>query len=235
MDSSQLVKSDHEKTCTGIINDVHHPYSCGEVCIWASKQMAPQSVLVGASFQHSFKCDYVITSFKSHSYVGDAKPRWRYENIFQVQRYPSIAYWDGLWLTLPPIWSEFACSSDYLSLNTIALSSLIHHLIVFHCPLANLNTTCFFSSSGPPYCPQLLNFSRSVEDFNVIFIKDFADSIDVLLCPIIFLVLESNQIFQRSCLFKFNCWNEIREMLVLEKIFWKSSFFDQRSNIHYSM
>jgi len=75
MDSSQLVKSDHEKKCTGIINDVHHPYSCGEVRIWASKQMAPQSVLVGAAFQHSFKCDYVITSFKSHSYVGDDKPR----------------------------------------------------------------------------------------------------------------------------------------------------------------
>jgi hypothetical protein len=33
MDSSQLVKSDHERKCSGIINDVHHPYSCGEVCI----------------------------------------------------------------------------------------------------------------------------------------------------------------------------------------------------------
>jgi hypothetical protein len=33
MDSSQLVKSDHERKCVGIINDVHHPYSCGEVRI----------------------------------------------------------------------------------------------------------------------------------------------------------------------------------------------------------
>jgi hypothetical protein len=49
-----FVKSDHERKCVGIINDVHHPYSCGEVCIWASKQMVPQSVLVGASFWHSF-------------------------------------------------------------------------------------------------------------------------------------------------------------------------------------
>jgi hypothetical protein len=50
IDSFQLVKSDREKKCIGIINDAHHPYSCGEVCIWASKQMVPQSVLVGASF-----------------------------------------------------------------------------------------------------------------------------------------------------------------------------------------
>jgi hypothetical protein len=33
IDSSQLVKSDHERKCVGIINDVHHPYSCGEVYI----------------------------------------------------------------------------------------------------------------------------------------------------------------------------------------------------------
>jgi hypothetical protein len=33
MDSSQLVKSNRKKKCIGIINDVHHPYSCGEVHI----------------------------------------------------------------------------------------------------------------------------------------------------------------------------------------------------------
>jgi len=60
---------------------IYHPYLCGEVRLWASKQMAPQSVLVGVSFQHSFKCNYAITSFKSYSYVGDDKPRWRYEDI----------------------------------------------------------------------------------------------------------------------------------------------------------
>jgi len=91
MDSSQFVKSNHERKCIGIINDVHNPYSCGEVRIWASKQMVPQSILVGASFQHSFKCNNVITSLKSHSHVGDDKPKWRYENILQVQHCPSIA------------------------------------------------------------------------------------------------------------------------------------------------
>jgi hypothetical protein len=61
------------------------------VHIWASKQMVPQSVLVGASFQHSFKCNYAITSFKSHSHVGDDKPRWIYEDILWVQCCSSIA------------------------------------------------------------------------------------------------------------------------------------------------
>jgi hypothetical protein len=36
---------------------------------------------------------------------------------------------------------------------------------------------------------------------------------------IIFLVLKSNLIFQRSCLIKSNCWNEIREMSILKSIF----------------
>jgi hypothetical protein len=41
MDSSQLVKSDHKRKSIGIINDVHHPYSCGEVRLRASKQDGP--------------------------------------------------------------------------------------------------------------------------------------------------------------------------------------------------
>jgi len=68
MDSSQLVKSDCEKKCVGIINNAHHPYSCGKVCIWASKQMVTQSVLVGASFWHPFKCNCTITSVGSHNH-----------------------------------------------------------------------------------------------------------------------------------------------------------------------
>jgi hypothetical protein len=77
MDSFQLVKSDREEKCVSIINDVPiithiHAVKC---VFWASKQMVPQSVLVGASFQHSFKYKYAITLFKSHSHVGDGNPR----------------------------------------------------------------------------------------------------------------------------------------------------------------
>ena len=145
---------------------------------------------------------------------------WKYLSSAAL---PINCCWDCLWLTLPPIWSEFACSSDFLSLNTIALSSLIHHLIVFHCPLADLNTVCF-PSQGPLYCPKWSTCQGVLRSVDVISVKDFANSIDVFLVWQIFLVLESNLIFQRSCLFK-SYWNEIKEMSIFEKTFWKSSFF----------
>jgi len=118
-----------------------------------------------------------------------------------------------------------------LFLNIIALNrsecarSLIHHLIIFLCP--QLIWMLFVFLFRVHYiAPKWSTFQGVMKRVDVISIRDFANSINVL---------ESNLIFQRSCLFKSNCWNEIRDMLVLEKIFWKSSFFNQRSNIHYSM
>jgi len=72
--------------------------------------------------------------------------------------------------------------------------------------------------------------SRNVD---VILVKDFANSIDVLIWQSF---LFWNQIlhFKNHVYSKSSCWNEIREISVLEKIFWKSSFFDQRSNTCYS-
>jgi hypothetical protein len=124
---------------------------------------------------------------------------------------------------------------DYLSLNHIVLRLLIFHLIIFLCPQADLNTACF-SSQGPLYCPTVSQlFKEYWEELMSFHVKDSADLINVLLCSTIFLVLESNLILQRSCIFKSNCWNEIREISVLEKIFWKSSFFGQRPNARHSM
>ena len=113
-----------------------------------------------------------------------------------------------------------------LSLNNSDLNMFVHWFIIW---------SSFFAPSWLEYClfflfrvycitPGGSTFQGVLRRVNVISVKDFADSIDVLLCSIIFLVLESNLIFQRSCLFKSNCWNEIREISVLEKIFWKSSF-----------
>ena len=116
---------------------------------------------------------------------------------------------DCLWTTLPPIWSEcvrsLIPSFDYLSL-----------------PPADLNTVCF-PSQGPLYCPRWSTFQGVSRSVDVISMRDFANSIDVFLVWQIFLVLESNLIFQRSCLFK-SYWNEIKEMSIFEKTFWKSSF-----------
>jgi hypothetical protein len=62
MDFSQLVKSDSEKKCSGIINDVHfiahiHAMKCA---FELQNKMVPQSVLVSASFQYSQLCDNIV-------------------------------------------------------------------------------------------------------------------------------------------------------------------------------
>jgi len=181
MDSSQLVKLDHEKKCIGIINDIHHPYSCGEVRIWASKQMVPQLVLVDASFQHSFKCNYVITSFKSHSHVGDDKPRWRYENILQVQRCSSIVV--GI------VFEQHCLQYD--------LNVLVHWLSFFerHCPQLtdssfnhlslppSWSEYCLFSFSGSTILPQSVStFQGVLRRVDAISVEDFAN----LICSSLF-------------------------------------------------
>jgi hypothetical protein len=130
---------------------------------------------------------------------------------------------------IPPSWSEHAHSSIYNQMAyVIAKNDFdgLHQLIVrfFLCP--QLIWILFVFLRVHCIAPRWSTFQGVSRRVDVISTRDFANSINVL---------ESNLIFQRSCLFKSNCWNEIREMLVLEKIFWKSSFFDQRFNIHYSM
>ena len=94
---------------------------------------------------------------------------------------------------------------DYLSLKHIVLHSPILHLMILFFPLAELNTACFSFSRSTVLPSGGSTFQGVLRRVDVISVEDFADSIDVLLCSTIFLVLESNLIFQRSCLFKFNC------------------------------
>jgi len=79
----------------------------------------------------------------------------------------------------------------------------------------------------------VVNFSGSVEKSWCHFYQGFC-KFNRCSYLTIFLVLESNLIFQRSCLFKSNCWNEIREMPILKSIFQKSSLFGQRPNTRHS-
>jgi len=95
---------------------------------------------------------------------------------------------------------------------------------------------CLFSFLGSTVLPQgVSTFQGVLRRVDVISVEDFADSIDVLLCSTIFLVLESNFLFQRSCIFKSNFWNEIREVSVLEKDILKIKLFGQRPNTCNSM
>ena len=104
-----------------------------------------------------------------------------------------------------------------LFLNIIALNwsecarSLIHHLIIFLCPQLIWILFVFLLRI---HCIA----PRSVEKNWCHFCQEFANLVDVFLLKI-FLILESNLTFQRSCLFKSDCWNEIREMSIFESIF----------------
>jgi hypothetical protein len=113
-------------------------------------------------------------------------------------------------------WSE--CAHSLIIFLWTILSSL-HWFIIWSSlpPPADLNTVCFPSQS-PLYCPQVVNFSRNVEKCWCHSCQGFYKFARCSSLTI-FLVLESNLIFQRSCLFKSNCWNEIRKMSVFESIF----------------
>jgi len=103
-----------------------------------------------------------------------------------------------------------------------------HQSLIISCFLATLLSVdlnvLIFPLRVHCIAPQLLNCSRSV---NVNFCHDFANSVNVFFyfCLKIFLILESIHKIQRSCLFKFNCRNEIREM----PIFWK--YFENQASL----
>ena len=84
------------------------------------------------------------------------------------------------WTTLPPIMIWMLVLLISISLNTVVLSALIHHLIIFHCPqliwmpfVFLLRVHCI-----APRWSTFQGVSRSVD---VILVKDFANSIDILL------------------------------------------------------
>jgi hypothetical protein len=171
-----------------------------------------------ASFWHSFKCNYAITSVIAM--FQKITPRWRYEVVPQVQRCFQVL------LEFTRSWNVFEQYCPRCDLNM-----LVHWLSFFetHCPPFT-DLIIFFSPQLSwilfvfllkVHCiPQgVSTFQGVLRRVDVISVKDFADSIDVLLCSTIFLVLESNLIFQRSCVFKSNCWNEIRAISILEKMF----------------
>jgi hypothetical protein len=131
---------------------------------------------------------------------------------------------------LSSVWSECARSIFFIY---IILRSPILHLVIFLCPPANLTTACFSFSGSTVLPPGGSTFHGVLRRVDVISVKDFANSIDVLLCLTIFL-LESTLTFQRSCILKSSLlkWNQ--RCLCLKKIFLKNQAFGQRPNIRIS-
>ena len=105
------------------------------------------------------------------------------------------------WNDIAPSMIWMCSFIDYLSLNVIVLSLLIHHLIIFHYLLVDLNTA-YSSFLGSAILHWLLIFSMSVEKCQCHLCQGFCQLEWCSFCLKIFLALESTLIFQRSCLFK---------------------------------
>jgi hypothetical protein len=84
MDFPHFVESDCEKKCSGIINYVHfithiHAMKC---FFELQNRLSHSQSWWCASFWHSFKCNYAITSVTAM--FQRITPRWRYEVVPQV-------------------------------------------------------------------------------------------------------------------------------------------------------
>jgi hypothetical protein len=137
------------------------------------------------------------------------------------------------WIDIAPSTICMCSFIDYLSLNIIVFSSLIHHLIIFHCPIADLNTACFsfLGSTVLPLVAQLLKECRGLQchfyqGFRRLNWCSFVS--ENLPCFGINSYLKDH-VYSKSSLLK---WNQ--RCPFFEKSFWKSSFFDQRPNTCYS-
>ena len=124
------------------------------------------------------------------------------------------------WTTLPPIMIWMLVLLISISLNTVVLSALIHHLIIFHCPqlIWILFVFLLWIHCIAPRWSTFQGVSRSVD---VISIKDFANSIDVFVWQH-FLFWNQISYFKDhvySCL--------IIEMKSKRYQFWKRSFENQ--------
>jgi len=137
-------------------------------------------------------------------------------------------------------WSDIALSMiwmcsfiDYLSLNIIVFSSLIHYLIIFHCLIADLNIACF-SFSGSTVLPPSAQLFKKCWGLQCHFYQGFhrlnrCSSISNNLPCFGINSHISNIMSIRSLV----CWNEIRDVF-----FWKDllkiKLFYQRPNTRYS-
>jgi len=165
-----------------------------------------------ASFRHSFKSSYVITSviamFQRITQDEDMRLSFKCSVV-------SNCCWSSL---------DHGTFFNNIAFGVIWMCSFIYYLLLLyfsHCPLftdssfshlslppADLTTACvsFSWSTVLPLCGS--TFQGVLRRIDVISVKDFADSIDILLCLTIFL-LESTLTFQRPCLFKSSLlkWN----------------------------
>jgi len=186
----------------------------------------------GASFQHSFKCNYAIKSVRSHSHVSEGNPSWRYEDILWVQRCSSIAAGIVFEQHCPQSWSKHARSSVYNQMAFVIARNdfnQLRQLIVwfFLCPQL-IRILLVFLLKIHWIASRWSTFQGVSRNVDVILVKDFANSIDVLIWQS-FLFWNQISYFKNHVYSKSSCWNEIREISVL-----KIKLFGQRPNTRHS-
>ena len=189
---------------------------------------------------------HAITFFRCHNHISEGKPRFQtWTCPLSALLLPTVvgvhSIMDCLWATLPSIdLNVFVLLS--INKRNLLLLDVKHNFDGFHWIIIWL---CFFASSWSKYClhslltyialSRLLNYSKSVEKCWCHFRQGYYK-----ISPCFFFVREfsfvvkSTHPFQRSCLFKSNCWNKIREISVL-KVFSKNHFFSQRPNTRHAI
>jgi len=121
---------------------------------------------------------------------------------------------------------------DYLSLNHIVLSSLIHNLIIFHCPLTDLNTISF-SFLGSTILPPAAHLCKECREVSMSFLLRISQTQSMFFFFWqIFLILESTLTFQRYVYSKSSLlkWNQ---RCLSWKDLLKIKLFAQRLNTCY--
>jgi len=112
-----------------------------------------------ASFCHSIKFIRVSSSIVSHvSKDDDMKVSFKY--IFVSPLLTGFTRAWTIWNDIAPSMIWMCSFIDYLSLNIIVFSSLIHHLLIFHCLIADLNTACFSFSGSTVLLPAAQLFKK---------------------------------------------------------------------------
>jgi len=136
--------------------------------------IVPQSILVVCIFSYSFECNCMPTSVDSHVSKDFLQVYLCFPDCWRG----SLDH--GLSLNnIAPNMIWMCSFIDYLSLNTIVFSTLIHHLIIFHCPQLIWILFVFLPMI---HCvaSRWSTFQGVSRNVDVILVKDFANSVDVL-------------------------------------------------------
>jgi hypothetical protein len=159
--------------CGGRLSDIHSMQLCDNICRlpcfkgWQYENVIYiylcSTVSLGGVYLFDIHLNAIVCQHRSIA-MFQKMTIWRCPSSTSLfLDYCRVSLNHGLSLNnIAPSMIWMCSFIDYLSLNVIVLSSLIHHLIIFHYLLVDLNTA-YFSFLGSTVLHWLLIFSMSVE------------------------------------------------------------------------